>query len=280
MVLNSLKTDFKEIKNKVKEVIPICDKGISRKAWDRIKERYIRRYSNLCDGSLNISSSAFIDIVVLAHTGDYNANAVICHVKDCVETVSSYVKTHPQFKSAYYNILRNIVMSFDETPNSNNSDFKNYISELSILSVLCKSSCFELQEIEKALDNGMSVDFYCKAIGSQKDIIFDVITYQNIDPSLHKTSETMNTFLDKRISDKYSTKMKKLHQGAFYEFRVLPIVEYKEGMENFCYKVDDSKSLPIMAYFANTIDDHTEFCLMDLNELCKVIRTSRNIQAV
>ena len=74
--------------------------------------------------------------------------------------------------------------------------------------------------------------------------------------------------------------MKNLPNGSYPEFRVLPIVEYREGMEIFCYEVDSSKSLPIMVYFANTIDGKTEYCLMDLNEVCAELRTRRNIEAV
>lgn len=173
-----------------------------------------------------------------------------------------------------------MIVSFDSDPNSKNSDFKNGISELTIFANLCESCCLEVLDIEKPLGNGKHVDFSVKLSTTQVALDFDIITYQNIDPHQHETSDTMNTFLDKRISEKYSDKMKNLPDGSYPEFRVLPIVEYREGMEIFCYEVDSSKSLPIMAYFANTIDGKTEYCLMDLNDVCAELRTRRNIEAV
>ena len=279
-VLDALKHQFDTIENLVKDVVPICDEIISKKDWRNIQKRYVNRYANFKVGTLNITSSAFIDIIVFAYNGDTRAIAVISHVKKCIGIISSYVGIHTQFKSAYYDILKRMIVSFDSDPNSKNSDFKNGISELTIFANLCESCCLEVLDIEKPLGNGKYVDFSVKLSTTQVALDFDIITYQNIDPHQHETSDTMNTFLDKRISEKYSDKMKNLPDGSYPEFRVLPIVEYREGMEIFCYEVDSSKSLPIMAYFANTIDGKTEYCLMDLNEVCAELRTRRNIEAV
>lgn len=279
-VLNALKHQFDAIEQLIKEAVPICDEFISKKDWRNLQKRYVNRYANFKVGTLNITSSAFIDIIVFAYSGDARAIAVISHVKKCIKIIYSYVAIHTQFKSAYYDILKRMIVSFDSDPNSNNSDFKNGISELTILANLCESCCLEILNIEKLLDNGKSVDFSVRLSTTTEVLDFDIITYQNIDPHQHETSDTMNTFLDKRISEKYSDKMKNLPNGSYPEFRVLPIVEYREGMEVFCYEVDSSKSLPIMAYFANTIDGKTEYCLMDLNEVCAELRTRRDIEAV
>lgn len=279
-VLNALKHQFDAIEQLIKEAVPICDEFISKKDWRNLQKRYVNRFANFKVGTLNITSSAFIDIIVFAYSGDARAIAVISHVKKCIKIIYSYVAIHTQFKSAYYDILKRMIVSFDSDPNSNNSDFKNGISELTILANLCESCCLEILNIEKLLDNGKSVDFSVRLSTTTEVLDFDIITYQNIDPHQHETSDTMNTFLDKRISEKYSDKMKNLPNGSYPEFRVLPIVEYREGMEIFCYEVDSSKSLPIMAYFANTIDGKTEYCLMDLNEVCAELRTRRNIEAV
>ena len=279
-VLDALKHKFDDVENLVKKVVPICDEFISKKDWRNIQKRYVNRYDNFKVGTLNITSSAFIDIIVFAYNEDARAIAVISHVKKCIEIISSYVAIHTQFKSAYYDILKRMIVSFDSNPNSNNSDFKNGISELAIFANLCESCCLEILDIEKLLDNGKSVDFSVRLSTKAEVLDFDIITYQNIDPHQHETSDTMNTFLDKRISEKYSDKMKNLPNGSYPEFRVLPIVEYREGMEKFYYRVDASKSLPIMTYFANTIDGKTEYCLMDLNEVCAELRTRTNMEAV
>lgn len=279
-VLDTFKQNFEVIENLVKKTIPITDKIVGKKDWSKLKKRYINRYANFEDDKFNIISSAFIDIIVFAHNGDSKAVTVITHVKKCMEIISSYVGIHTQFKSAYYDILKRMIMSFDSDPNSKNSDFKNGISELSIFANLCESCCLEILYIEKPLGNGKSSDFSVKLSTTTEVLDFDIITYQNIDPSLHTTSESINKFLSERIADKYLAKTKGLPDGSYLEFRVLPIVEYREGMEIFCYEVDSSKSLPIMAYFANTIDGKTEYCLMDLNEVCAELRTRRNIEAV
>ena len=173
-----------------------------------------------------------------------------------------------------------MIVSFDSDPNSKNSDFKNGISELTIFANVCESCCLEILHIEKPLGNRKSVDFSVRLSTTQVALDFDIITYQNIYPHQHETSDTINAFLATKISEKYSAKTKDLPDGSYPEFRVLPIVEYREGMENFYYKVDASKSLPIMSYFANTVDGKTEYCLMDLNEVCAKLRTRRNIEAV
>lgn len=279
-VLDALKDQFDTIENLVKDVVPICDEIISKKDWRNIQKRYANRYANFNVGTLNITSSAFIDIIVFADSRDARANVVISHVKKCIEIISSYVAIHTHFKSAYYDILKRMIVSFDSDPNSNNSDFKNGISELTIFANLCESCCLEIQDIEKLLENGKSVDFSVRLRNDLGILDFDIITYQNIDPYKHETSDSINAFLDTKISKKYSDKMNNLPNGSYPEFRVLPIVEYREGMENFCYEVDPSKSLPIMAYFANTVDGQMEYCLMNLNELCIELRNSRNIKAV
>lgn len=279
-VLNALKHKFDEIEKLVKDVIPMSDEFIGNKDWRGIKKRYISRYDSFNDGGFDISSSAFLDIIIFAHSGEVNACAVIYHIKKCVEIVSLYVKSRAQYKSALHAILRNMILSFDVNPNSKNSDFKNWISELTIFANLCQSCCLEILEVEKPLGNGKSVDFSVRLSTTQKVLDFDIITYQNIDPSLHPTSKSINEFINKRIYDKYSAKMENLPDGSYPEFRVLPIVEYQEGMEYFCYEIDSSKSLPIMAYFANIVDGQTEYCLINLNDLCAELRTRRNIQVV
>ena len=279
-VLNALKHQFDAVEQLVKETVPICDKFISKKDWRNIQKRYVNRYANFNVSTLNITSSAFLDLIVFAYNKDPRANAVISHVKNCIEVISSYVGIHTQFKSIYYDILKNMIMSFDSDPHSKNSDFKNRISELTIFAKLCGACCLEILDGEKSLGNGKYVDFSVRLRDDLGVLDFDIITYQNIDPYKHEASDTINAFLDTKISEKYLAKTKNLPNGSYPEFRVLPIVEYREGMEIFCYEVDSSKSLPIMAYFANTIDGKTEYCLMDLNEVCAELRIRRNIEAV
>lgn len=175
-------------------VIPIRTSILTNKDWRKIQDRYVTRYESIVNGNTIISSSAFIDIVIRACNEEPLAMAVICHVKECVKKVSLYVESHPQFKNVFRNILRNMIMSFDQDVYSTNNDFKNWISELSVFSNLCHPS-LEIVAIEKPLGNGKSADFSFKISGSPELCTFDVVTYQNIDPSLHKTSESMNEFL-------------------------------------------------------------------------------------
>ena len=271
-----MQTDFGVIEQKIKDVVPIYTKILSKKDSKKIAKRYVTRYESIINGDMRITSSSFIDILALAHNGNELAIATINHVKKCVEIVGAYIASNQRFAPAYYNIIKNMIMSFDMDVSSKNNDFKNWISELSIFSKLCQES-IEIIDIEKPLGNGRSADFSCRILGSNELCTFDVVTYQNIDPSLHETSESMNQFLNKRILEKYSHKTQGIAQEDHPEFRILPILEYKAGMEKFMYSVDSSKSLPIMTYFANIIDGKTEFCLMSLNDLCNELRTCTQI---
>lgn len=275
-LLKSLKADFGVIEQKIKDVVPMYTNILSKKDSKKIAKRYVNRYESIISGDMRITSSSFIDILTLAYNGNELAVAIINHVKKCVEIVGAYIASNPRFAPAYYNILKNMIMSFDVDVSSNNNDFKNWISELSIFSKLCQES-IEIIDIEKPLGNGRSADFSCRILGSNELCTFDVVTYQNIDPSLHETSESMNQFLNKRILEKFSYKTQGIAQEDHKEFRILPILEYKAGMEKFMYSVDSSISLPIMAYFANIIDGKTEFCLMSLNDLCNELRTRTQI---
>lgn len=279
MVINSLSNNFRVIENLINAVIPNCASILTNKDWKKIQNRYVTRYESIANGNTIISSSAFIDVVIRACNEESLAMAVICYVKECVKKVSLYVESHPQFKSAFQNILRNMIMSFDRDACSNNNDFKNWISELSIFSDLCQPP-LEIMAIEKPLGNGKSADFSCKILESQALYTFDVVTYQNIDPSLHQTSESINEFLNKRISEKYSSKMVNIPQEIHPEFRILPIVEFRPGMEQFTYNVESSKSLPIMTFFCNTVDEQTEYCFIGINELCENLRKTHNIESV
>lgn len=272
-LLKSLQTDFGVIEQKIKDVVPMYTKILSKKDSKKIAKRYVTRYESIINGDMRITSSSFIDILALAHNGNELAIATINHVKKCVEIVGAYIASNQRFAPAYYNIIKNMIMSFDMDVSSKNNDFKNWISELSIFSKLCQES-IEIIDIEKPLGNGRSADFSCRILGSNELCTFDVVTYQNIDPSLHETSESMNQFLNKRILEKYSHKTQGIAQEDHPEFRILPILEYKAGMEKFMYSVDSSISLPIMAYFANIIDGKTEFCLMPIEQLCKQLNQS------
>lgn len=274
-VLNSLRNNFRVVENQINEVVPCCKNILKIKDWKKIQNRYIDRFACIDHGNTMISSFAFIDIIIIASNKDPLAMAVTYHVKECVKKVCLYVESHPQFKSAFQNILRNMIMSFDQEVCSNNNDFKNWISELSIFSYLCHPS-LEIVAIEKSLGNGKSADFSCKNLESQTLYTFDVVTYQNIDPSLHQESESINEFLNKRISEKYSSKLVGLPQDVHPEFRILPVVEFQPGMELFTYNVDTSKSLPIMTYFSNTIDGQIEYGFMELNELCGRLRNTKD----
>lgn len=197
-----------------------------------------------------------------------------------IDKALAYVKKYPKYKDEVNNVITNMITSIDDVDVQNcNEDFKNRINELFIFNKLTTCIDYTLIDMERSLSNGKRADYLFKHNTTNEDFYIDVVTLQNIDPTKHETSETFNYFIKSRIQRKYDDKFCGVTEKGV--FRILPVIEYKEGMEKFNIETPKEISLPIITICNNIVDGNDCVSIMEINtflsQMCKQPQVGRNI---
>ena len=268
-----------ENKEKVQKAIiryiPASEKVLSQKDWDKVIQCYIERVSNIPKGCNDIiTSSCLIDFIICLSGEtiiDKSYKETVNAINTEINKALDYCKKHPQFKSKVKNLVRKIIMEMDNNIGSHNSAFKNWINELFVFNMLAKKKKCEIIDIERPLENGCTCDFVCK-ISDNEEIWLEVGAIQRIDPSKQDNSTTMNKYISERVKKKYQDKIKDLTPDKIPNMRILPIVEYVDGLEKFNIVLNTDFSTEPFAIMKNKIDGVVHVELQPLNNYLSQIR--------
>lgn len=279
MISSLLMQYLQENKEKVKQVIikhiPDSEKVLSNKDWNKVIQSYIERVGNIPKDCNNmITSSCIIDLIIcsLGETRINKSN------KETVNAINAeinkafvYCEKHPQFKSKVKNLVRKAIIEMDNDIGSCNSAFKNWINELYVFNLFAKKKNCEIVDIERPLGNGNTCDFVFK-IGDNEEMWLEVVAIQRIDPSKQDNDTTMNEFINERVKKKYQDKIINLSPEKMPNIRILPIVEYVDGLEKFNIMLDSDISTEPFAIMKNNIDGVVHVELRPLNVFLSQIR--------
>jgi hypothetical protein len=114
------------------------------------------------------------------------------------------------------------------------------------------------------LGNGKDCDFRCYHKNGQ-ELLIEVMSIQNIDLTKQDNVDTFSEFINEKIKKKYTDKTKNL--GEVQTLKILPILDYVDGLTKFAPTLDTTISLPPFTVVKNTIDGKNEILLITLDQL-------------
>ena len=214
-----------------------------------------------------------LDYIICSHCQNPNTvdsiKSLIRALNTEVDKALHYAERHKQFKSRINSIIKQMICSMDVDVQSTNEDFKNWINELLVFNKITSNPDYEIIDMEYSLPNGKSLDYKLRSKPTNDYLYIEVCTIQNMNPADHEKDETINDYLNNRIKKKYESKISNLdsiHSEGIVHFYILPIVEYKKGMEKFTFKVDKNIAFTPLTICKN---GENECLLMPLNDFLK-----------
>lgn len=270
---------IEKIKQTIFQFVPTFETLLSDNDWDKIIPNYLNRIDNIPEGLDNvISSTCLIDLIICStkenEIGVANRLTVRA-INQEIEKALLYCEQHPHYTAKIKDVVKKTLTEMDEDVFNSNSAFKNWINELFVFNLLTEWDGYEIIDIERSLGNGKTCDFVCRNCHGE-EIWFEVVTLQRIDPSRQDDSATMNEFINNRIVDKYKAKTKDLLPVNTPNLRILPVIEYVEGLERFDISLNSDISAEPLSIMRNEFEGVVRFDIRLLNTYLAHIRAQQN----
>lgn len=265
-LITLVKSEFDSIKQSMLELVPSMD--ILGNDWKNLQKKMVKRLESAKSVEDIVKSGIFIDNVLLCFCSNLvvkkNRKQFIDAFNKAVTLAQSYAGS--QFEKKVTDLLKSIYREGDGSISVSNSAYKNYLHELLVFNYLSNCKNVEVIDIERKIENGNSVDFVVRK--DNKDIGFEVVTLQGIDPSKQDDDNTMGDFIYDRLKNKYLCKTKGLGEiNNLDQLYIIPVIEYHNGMENFKMDYTFKEHLffyPIMTPWLHQVEG--EWCM----ELCSM----------
>lgn len=241
---------------------------LKNKEWEKFIERFAKRMENVTKTENdNLSSDFFIDYLIGAYSKYNSCFRFVCAFNNEIEKARKISQRSKVFTDKINTILKNIFLTGDASPCSSNSDFKNRVNEICVFNFFSNCENFEISAMEEQLSNGKDIDFVLENKDTGECLGVDVVTFQNIDFSKHESGESFTKFVDKKIKDKYNSKIGKLTSfGRMGKIFIFPIIEC-DDLPQIRVVSSLDYAFPIHTTRLNTIDGKNEICLLDINAL-------------
>lgn len=256
--------------------MPVFKNLLSEKNWNKVINTYMKRVkgiSSICNDV--IKSSCLIDIIICSYRNDGLSKAyqdTIIAINNEINKALAYCKLHPKFTNSVNDIIKKTLVEMDNDIFNPNSAFKNWINELFVFNLLAKWDDYDIVDLERSLGNGKTCDFVCRNRNGQ-EIWFEVITLQQIDSSKQDDNNSMNDYLNKRITDKYNMKTEGLKDIP--NIKILPIIEYVDGLEKFSVSVNSDIAIEPLTIMKNNLNGISTVELRPLNFYLSQIRIQK-----
>ena len=273
--LTSLQNYFDVIWSELCKLIPEIEPLFSKKERAKIGIKYAAKYKALCDSQQEpITSNCFFDRFAASCGKDSQADGF----KDEVNGVANAIRS--ALKYASFNesssvlteirqIVKGLIITMDEEPSSNNSDYRNRLNELLVFNWLNECENIRLTDVAYPLGNNNDCDFRC-IHEDGTELLIEVMTIHNIDLSKQDNSETFSDFINQKVQKKYNDKLK--GEAQINNFRILPIIEFVDGLSDFAPILDSKIALPPQTVIKNVIDGEREMLLTPIEKLKTEIR--------
>lgn len=269
-LLVCLQTDFNTLWDKFCDIFPDIKSIFSNKELTKMGVKYAAKYKALCDSQQEIITSACFFDEFISSLGNGNQAKDFKEMVNGIGDVIKIAQKHAinnRNQSVFTKIkqtIKDMIVTMDESPLSNNSDYRNRLNELLVFNWLSECENIKVISIEKKLENGKSCDFECQ----HKDgtiVLLEVLSINNLNVNKQDDSKTFSAFINSKVKDKFNDKTNRL--SFIPNIKIIPILEYTEGLENFKITVNDKFSLKPFTVVKNKIDESNEIYLGDLEEI-------------
>ena len=96
-------------------------------------------------------------------------------------------------------------------------------------------------------------------------LLFDVYSINNLKIEKQDGSNTFSDFINQKVKEKFEKKTRNI--STLPNFKIIPILEYTEGLESFKITVDNEIAIPPLTVVKNTIDGVDNISLSTLEEI-------------
>lgn len=273
--LTNLQNYFDVIWSELCKLIPEIEPLFSKKERAKIGIKYAAKYKALCVSQQEpITSNCFFDRFAASCGKDSQADGF----KDEVNGVANAIRSALKYASSNENssvltrirqIIKELIFTMDINPLSNNSDYRNRLNELLVFNRLNECENIRVTDVTYPLGNNKDCDFRC-INEDGTELLIEVMTIHNIDLSKQDNAETFSDFINQKVQEKYDYKLTGAEQIS--NFRILPIIEFVDGLSDFSPILDPNISLPPQTVIKNVIDGEREILLTPIEKLKTKIR--------
>ena len=271
----NLQNNFDALWEKFVAIFPIAEKVIKKNECAKFRKRFAEKYKNLCDSNVDvIASSCLLERFICTFNSTQQAKDFKCEVTgiaSAIERALTYSKDE-EIKNKIKDIVKSLILTIDVNPSSNNNDYRNRVNEILIYNWLSESGNITVSFIERDLGNGNSCDFECQHVDGST-LLFEVCSINNLKIEKQDDSKTFSDFINQRVKGKFEKKTRNI--STLPNFKIIPILEYTEGLESFRITVDNEIATPPLTVVKNTIDGVDNIYLSPLEEISNHICQQR-----
>lgn len=273
----NLQNNFDKLWAKFVILFPIANEIIKKKELAKFKNLFAEKYKNLCDSNVDVitSSCLFERFISTFNSTDiakefYSEVTGIAHA---IIKALEFSKADETLLKKIKDIVKNMIITIDTDSSSKNNDYRNRLNEILVFNWLSECKNITVSFIEKDLGNGKSCDFECHH-SDGSELLFEVLSINNLQVEKQDNSQTFSDFINQRIKEKFDDKTKNL--TTLPKFKIIPVLEYTEGLETFKIAVNKDLAIPPLTVVKNTIDGIANILLANLDEISSHITNQNN----
>ncbi|MBC8555940.1 MAG: hypothetical protein H8D23_40525 [Candidatus Brocadiales bacterium] len=169
-------------------------------------------------GDIYKAKNTLFDLFWNACDNDQDSYLLLKFIERTINELNQKVPAN--LKSGVGKICYKMIVDFNES----NSNYSNYLSELSTINKLLSDNKTTLLTPEFTLPNGKSFDF--KIMREEKTYLLEIYNIL-VDVSKIESENSFKEFLIKRLDNKLNDKLQNL--DSFPEFILVPVLWTKEG---------------------------------------------------
>lgn len=264
-----IETDFDSLWNLFCQYIPEAKEIVPIKDIAKFGKKYAQRYKSLCDSQQeHIKSPCLFDEFVSSFGND-NRMGFYEEIEMTAKTIklalNNALSLHgDSIINNVKGIVRQMILTLEFNTLANNPDFRNRLNELLVFNWLFECEHITITDIAYPLGNGKDCDFRCFHEDGT-ELLIEVVSIQNIDLSKQDNAETFSEFIKNKVEKKYADKTKKLKVDT--NMKILPILDYVNGIKEFAPTLDKTISLPPFTVVKNNINGTSEILLTTIESL-------------
>ena len=274
--IEDLQYNFDILWKEFTTLFPIANDVIKKKELSKFRNGFLKKYKGICDSNTNIiTSSCLLERFICT----FNSAQLAKDFKNEVDSISSAIKealsksvSEEILTKAIKEIVKNMILTIDANPTSKNNDYRNRLNEILVYNWLSESENITVSFIERDLGNGNSCDFECQHVDGST-LLFDVYSINNLKIEKQDDSNTFSDFINQKVKEKFEKKTRNI--STLPNFKIIPILEYTEGLESFKITVDNEIAIPPLTVVKNTIDGVDNIYLSPLEEISNHICQQR-----
>lgn len=271
-IYENLLYDFDKLWAKFVILFPIANEIIKNKEIAKLKESFAEKFKNLCDSNVDVmTSSCLFERYISTYNSSDPAKdfqSEVAGIAHAIKRALVFSKGNETLTKKIKDIIKSMILTIDTDSCSKNNDYRNRLNEILVFNWLSEFENITVSYIEKDLGNGKSCDFECHH-SDGSELLFEVLSKNNLKVEKQDNSQTFSDFINQSVTRKFEDKTKNL--STIPNLKIIPVLEYTEGLEDFNITVDARLAIPPLTVVKNTIKGKASILLVNLDDISAYI---------